>query len=270
MTKIIECKNPDYLLEHPELEGIKLIDMHCHSSVSDAGMHLSEIISKAHELKIGVCITDHNEIKASLLAAKEILSFPSTELTSSDCHDILAYFNDQKDANEFFHKNVKNNKLPEKLINLWKLKLSTAEIIEKLSDYNAVIVIPHPFVSWPKHSQKYFEKPENKKLLNKIDAIEGINGCLVSWRNNRAIKWAAEINKPITGGSDAHDIHFVGNVLTGCFAETRTEFLEEIKAGKNYVIVRKKIGFFEKTLHGGSLISRNINFLKRGKKEDGI
>lgn len=239
-----------------ELEGIKLIDMHVHSNLSDGSNSVDEIISRAKKLNIGACITDHDEIKGSIIACREILSIPSTELTSSEIHDILAYFNSERDANEFFRKNVrrKNNKL----INFWRIELNSAELVERLKDYNAFVVLPHPFVHRPKESYNFFSKDKNKKLLKKIDSIEGVNSFLSHARNKKAIEWAEKISKPIVGGSDCHTIFHMGNVLTGCFAETRTEFLEEIRAGKNYVIVKKEMHLFNRMAESTRTIWNNI------------
>lgn len=242
-----------------ELEGIKLIDMHNHSTFSDGDNKPEEIISRAKELNIGVCITDHNEIKGSLQICKEVLSIPSTELTSSDSHDFLAYFNSEKDATEFFKKKIEGKKLKTGLFKMWKLNIPNAEMIDILKDYNALIALPHPFTHRPKNSYKYFEKNKNLGVLKKIDAIEGINGMLRPGRNKKAIEWASLINKPIIGGTDSHNMKYLGNIVTGCFAETRTEFIEEIRKGNNYVIVRNEIGFVSRGFAGLNILKNNIS-----------
>lgn len=241
-----------------ELDGIKLMDMHIHSNLSDGSNSVNKIVSRARELNIGACITDHDEIKGSIMACKEILSLPATELTSFYTHDFLAYFNSERDANEFFEKNVYNKMEKRKIINLWRLKWTSAELIEKLKEYNCFIVIPHPFVRWPKDSYSFFSKDENKKLLKKIDAIEGVNSFLSHSRNRKAIEWAEKISKPVIGGSDCHTAGHIGNVVTGCFAETRTEFLEQMRAGKNYVVVKKEMHLFNRMAESIITIWNNI------------
>lgn len=254
MTKIIY----ENIIDKKEFSGMKLIDMHNHSSYSDGNNSIGEIVSRAKELNIGVCITDHNEIKGSLEICKEILSIPSIELTSSNGYDLLAYFYSEKDAKEFFERNINNKIIKKGIIRTWKLNLEVIEFIEKLSDYNSFIALPHPFTHRPKNSYNYYSKKKNEEILKKIDAIEGVNGMLREGRNKSAIKWAESLKKPIIGGTDSHNVRCFGNILTGCFAETRTEFLEEIKRNKNYIIIRKRVGYFERAYENIHILNNNV------------
>lgn len=266
MTKIIFGKINEILnseSQRKEFSGIKVIDMHNHSNLSDGRDSVQSFISKAKELNIGACLTDHNEISGSLEVCREILSIPSMELTSCNMHDILAYFNSEKDAKEFYNKKIKNNKIKHGMFKTWQLKLTTPELVEHVNDYNALIALPHPFIHKPKNSYNYFSNKKNSNILKKIDAIEGINGMLNPIRNKMAIGWAEEIHKPIIGSTDCHNIKYLGSVLTGCFAETRTEFIENIRKGNNYVIVNNELGFVSRNMASWNIVRKNINFFRK-------
>lgn len=259
MTKIIFGD----ISNKKEFEGMKFIDMHNHSILSDGKDSVSSIITSAKKLNIGVCITDHNEIKGSLQICKEVLSIPSIELTSFERYDLLAYFNSEKDASEFHNKKVAGKKVEIGLFNMWRLKWTMEELAEELDKYNALIALPHPYAHRPKNSYVYFSKTSNAHIFKKIDAVEGINGMLKPYRNKMAIKLAEENNKPIIGGTDSHDSKHLGIVLTGCFADTRTEFIESIRKGNNIVNVRKELSFISRNLAGFGILKNNVSLIKK-------
>lgn len=259
MTKIIFGD----ISNKKEFEGMKFIDMHNHSNLSDGKDSVSSIISKAKQLNIGVCITDHDEIKGSLQICKEVLSIPSTELTSFERYDLLAYFNSEKDASEFHNKKVAGKKVERRFFNMWRLKWTTAELVDELDKYNTLIALPHPYIHRPKNSHVYFSKLSNAQTFKKIDAIEGINGMLKPALNRRAIELAEKNNKPMIGGTDSHNYKYLGITLTGCFADTRTEFIENIRKGNNIINVRKELNFISRNLAGFGILKNNIKWFKK-------
>ncbi|HNB03223.1 MAG TPA: hypothetical protein PLV88_02920, partial [Methanoregulaceae archaeon] len=44
-----------------DLEGIRRVDMHCHTDHSDAPVKVSDALREAERKNIGIAITDHNQ-----------------------------------------------------------------------------------------------------------------------------------------------------------------------------------------------------------------
>lgn len=247
--------------DYHNLKDMQLVDMHCHSRLSDSKHSAEDILKKAKKLGIGICITDHNNIDSSLSIQKKIFSIPSVELTSSESCDILAYFPSAKDASSFYNKNILNHRAKERFfIKLWRLDKTAAELIEKLQDYNALTAIAHPFSAPPKDSYRFFCK--KNYLLKKVDAIEGYNGMMPQYRNRPALAWANSISKPVIAGSDSHNVNHIGLAMTACFASSPLEFLEQIRKDKNYIVVNKKLTVIERYSTNVAILARNLVWRK--------
>ena len=230
MVKII-IDNPSnvYNIKH-----MMRVDMHSHSIASDGRNTAEELIQRAKKLDIKISITDHNEVISSLKACKSGVGIPGIEVTSNKAIDLLVYFYNYKDMEEYYKKYIAGHHLKNRGFNLRKLKWSTEELIEKTREFETLIILAHPFTMRPKNSHRYAVK--NPWLIKKIDGIEVINSIMHSFMNSRAIEWAKELNKPGTGGSDAHIVKFLGNTITCSEADNTKEFLDNIKKKRNYVI----------------------------------
>ena len=57
-------------------KDMAVVDMHCHTNLSDGRDSADLMIRQAEKLNIGISITDHNRIAASLEACKRIFSVP--------------------------------------------------------------------------------------------------------------------------------------------------------------------------------------------------
>jgi len=76
--------------------------------------------------------------------------------------------------------------------------------------------------------------PELLQLVENVDAIETQNGLASPVENLLARKLALELNKPQTGGSDAHGFSMIGRSVT-VFPEkifSSEELVSEIKTGR--------------------------------------
>lgn len=245
-------------LEYEGIKNMKKVDMHCHTNVSDGKNSAIDMIKQARKLKIGISITDHNEISSSVMACKELdFAIPGVELTSSDAIDFLAYFYDLRDMEDFYNKHIKGQHLSTKVFNLRKLKWSSAELLDDLKKHNCIVVLPHPFTIRPKNSFIYMNK--NPSLLKYVDGIEAINSVMRHERNERAALWARELNKGVTGASDAHDVKYLGSALTASNAETVEDFLDNI-AKKNNIVVGRSLDIIKKLHTSLGILRRNLKW----------
>ncbi len=217
-------------------KGLTLLDMHSHTTISDGFQSPVDYFNFAKKNKFGLCITDHNEVKGNSFS-KDIFNMPSTEVTSEEYIDLLLYFRNYKDSLIFYDKYLKNNKLKERPFMYRRLKLPIHEIIDYALDFNAVIAVPHPHTIKPKNSFLFFTmNKENKELLKRVHAIEGINSTISKERNIKAVNWAFELNKSLIACSDAHEMKYLGSALTAAYASTKEEFLEMIIKNKTMII----------------------------------
>lgn len=242
------------------LEGLKLVDMHLHTDASD-GDPLDKILKKARKKRIELAITDHNEIKSSLLAHKKYKNIiPAIEATTKEGFDLLFYFTNFSDLIEFYNIDIKDKGLTDYGIYLHKrLKWQVEDLIEKGKKYNAFISLAHPTHPPYIDCHNYFLK--NEHLIKKLDAIEGVNGALAPKYNKIAIDFAKKYNKPMTGGSDAHRHKFIGRIVTAAFAENIDSFFDELRKGNNSIYGRP-LTLFERMSSHIILIKRNIKWLK--------
>ncbi|MBI4155020.1 PHP domain-containing protein [Candidatus Woesearchaeota archaeon] len=233
MNKInLEKPNIEFLIN----KGFKCLDLHMHSNFSDGSSTPEEIAKIAEKKNLIISITDHNEIegvKKAIEINKNII-IPGIELTSRNSKDILVYFYNFKDLEDFYNKHIKNNKIhPGKGFDLKCLKLSMKSILNYLKNYKCIKVIPHPFALKPKTNYRYFKK--RPQLLRKMDAIEVLQCIQTRKKTIKSIGWAESINKPMLGGSDSHTPETIGSVITAVKAKDIKEILDQIKKGKTFI-----------------------------------
>jgi len=246
-----------YPYDCSEIKDMTLVDMHCHTTCSDGLNHADHVIERARELKIAISITDHNDIQASLKASKAKFSIPGIEATSSDAIDFLFYFHKQKDIKEFYNKYVQGRFVKSIAFNLRKLNLNSAELLENVNKYNALVALPHPFAMRPKNSFEFMKK--HKHLMKHIHAIEVLNSVMSKEGNLKAIEWAKETKLAYVGGSDAHMVKHLGMCVTASYASNTNEFLENIFKKKNHV-VGTNIQGFEKMKTSFSMFRSNLTW----------
>ncbi len=230
-----------------------------HSNFSDGSTTPEAIVKIAEEKNLIVSITDHNEIegvKKAININKNIV-IPGIELTSRNAKDILVYFYNLKDLEDFYNKYIKNNKIhPRAGFDLKCLKLSMKSILNCLKNYNCLKVIPHPFALKPKTNYRYFKKRPN--LLKEMDVIEVLQCMQTRKKTIKSIGWAESINKPMLGGSDSHTSATIGSVITLVKANNIKQILDQIKKDKT-TIYGLELPFYKKLQIYLKLIFRNIN-----------
>lgn len=238
-------------------KGMAVIDMHCHTRVSDGRDSAELMIKQAKKLGIGLSITDHNRISASLEACRKTFAIPGIELTSSDAIDVLVYFYKAKDLEHFYNKYIKEKHLNSRVFNLWKLKWNTEELLDHARKYNCVVSLAHPLAIRPKNSYAFANK--NPRIIKKLDAIEVVNSLMHPEKNRIVSEWAMKLNKAVTGASDAHSFNFVGKAVTASYANDVDEFLDNIIKEKN-IVVGKSLGGFSKFYTKAGIFKRNLKW----------
>lgn len=261
----VKLKHPNHL----ELKnnGNTSIDMHYHTKYSDGTKKIPVVVKKAMRLKIGVAITDHNQIKGALEidSHKEILSIPGIETTSKEGIHTLHYFYNASELTEFYNHNI----LPNKINDSHFLDIPFHELFDLAKDYNCLTVAAHPYgISWTGICNPMHKEYISTKTLSKFDGIEVLNGGILKHMNKSALCLAQSLKKPITGGSDGHRLFELGKVLTYTKNQLDREgFLNAIKKHNSFV-VGKESNVVEKIASNSQKITipikHPINYMQKG------
>jgi predicted metal-dependent phosphoesterase TrpH len=206
-----------------------LVDMHHHSTVSDGGAKPQTLAKIFLRRKIGLCLTDHNQIRGSLYLRryKDLFTIPSIEITSSQAKDILAYFRSYDDLIEFWKNRIQFHVKPFLILSMNKTDVDTMDVIDAIHDYNGVAIMAHPFCYPPKRSAHLLG---DKEFVKKIDGIEGVNFC--SGRYRKTMRRIKSYHKPMTAGSDSHMVSQC-NTLTLSREFDRDDYIDSIMKRKN-------------------------------------
>ena len=235
----IKFSKPDFKTLNSQ--GFTCVDMHVHSLYSDTFTTIERILKKCKENKLGVAITDHNNIKGLIKALKfrevknkDILVIPGIEISSREGPHILLYFYSVNDISDFYvkhiHKNV--NKDPYTSINL-----TVAEIIDRASKYSCIKSVAHPFnISYLNFYNPLKKGKMPEWVIKKIDAIEVISSLCLRKMNEKSIDFSNEYHKGITAGSDAHSLKDMGRAVSYSDADSVDTFLDNIRSNRNFVV----------------------------------
>jgi len=217
--------------------GFMIMDMHVHTRFSDSFTRISKLIGRAEKLKIGLAITDHNEIKGVLRAFEikgHVPIIPGIEISVAEGPHILVYFARLEALIRFYEKHVKNNKTHDPHSNTM---LTITQLMDARKQYECLVSIAHPYApsytNVPKNIEKGFI---DRSVLAQADAIEVLNGAVTRKKNRKAVAFAQSLGKGITGGSDAHSLFETGKVVAYTHAQTISEFLTAIKRQRNFVL----------------------------------
>jgi predicted metal-dependent phosphoesterase TrpH len=176
-------------------------DLHMHTKASDGFLSikfLKEHLKRKNHL---ISITDHNEIRKSIKIYEEekINSIPGIEIGCEDGMEILAYFEDPKELEEFYRRYLEPYRNKFRMAKTYK---SWEYYIEVLKEFETHLSLPH----LNGYAQKNYVK--NKKyleeLIKKVDSIETYNHALDKKRNLKAQEIRKKYDLKATFGSDAH------------------------------------------------------------------
>ncbi|MGY0287911.1 MAG: PHP domain-containing protein [Candidatus Methanodesulfokora washburnensis] len=166
-----------------------MYDLHIHTKFSkDSLSEPHKIIEIAKKKGLsGVAITDHNSMQGYISAREaarklDIDLIPGEEIMTNR-GEILAYL---------ISEEVKPHRSPE-------------ETIEEIREQGGISAIAHPFRG---------KSIRLGSIVRLVDFIEVTNGRSSRQENEKALKLATEYGKKGIGGSDAHTLREVGQVIT--------------------------------------------------------
>jgi predicted metal-dependent phosphoesterase TrpH len=219
--------------------GYTPVDMHIHTSHSDAAISIPSLLTRAKHLGTGVAITDHNEIQGVIEAYQhtpEVLVIPGIELSALEGPHILLYFYTVDELVEYFDIHIRGTLRKSQYM---ALQLPVEKILESAAEYHCLKVAAHPF-GYFGINRGILKCIDNKTLpagtIDHIDGIEVICGGMSRDINGKAARYAGEHNFPVTGGSDAHVIPSVGSVVTCVKASTVDGYLNAILSRESIVV----------------------------------
>jgi len=222
--------------EVPDLAALRkegfVADMHFHTAYShDCKTPVKDIITHARKLGIWVAFTDHNRIGGVLEARKykEAPVIPGIELCSKEGKEVLAYFRDDKALERFYDERIAPGLKEKNALRSSRTPYRMAELLRWLSVVQCLVVLPHPFAPQPRRSYGFFNRRKN--LLPSVDAIEVFNANVTRRANLAAGGWMLGLSAGASGGSDGHQLKWLGRAVTVSGARTPREHLEAIRCG---------------------------------------
>lgn len=219
-------------------DGFRAVDMHVHTRYSDGAPTPRQILRYAEHQRIGVAITDHNEIGAvrEIRGSRtDALVIPGIELDCAEGPHILLYFYSPNDLVDFYDCHIRDRRRGAQYMTSYP---TAREILAAADGYACLKIAAHPFGYFGLN--RGILKCDAKALLpgvvDRLDGIEAICGGMTRGVNEMAAAYAARFNVPITGGSDAHILQNIGSVVTGVRADSVGDFLDGIRRGRSIVI----------------------------------
>jgi predicted metal-dependent phosphoesterase TrpH len=248
--------------ERPNLAELKkentVVDLHFHSHYSDGYNTVEAIARKAHDLGIGIAVTDHNEIRGAVEIDeyRGIFSIPGIEMTSREGTHVLIYFYHIESLEVFYNDHVipyMGNDI------MSSTSLEMEEIIKRARKFKTVIIFPHPFCGvYTGIQNSYFPEDRLERVFAEVDGVEVINSENMNKSNLRSALLGFNLGKGITGGSDGHRVSQMGRVVTYAACKlSRKAFLDAIKKKKTKV-VGKEIDLIRKVTSNGVKLRNNI------------
>ena len=176
-------------------------DLHLHTKASDGFLDIKFLKKFLKEKNHLISITDHNEIRKSIKSfeVEEINSIPGIEIGCEDGMEILAYFEEPKELEEFYRIYLEPYRNKYRMAKTYKSWEYYIEVLKKFKTHTS---LPH----LNGYAQKNYIK--NKKYLEElikvVDSIETYNHALNKNRNLMAREIRKKYNLKATFGSDAH------------------------------------------------------------------
>jgi len=199
------------------------IDLHVHSKFSgDNDSDPEETVLVAIERGLhGIAFTEHYHYNASesVESLREkyrdrILIMRGVEFSTAEGHCLVFGADTDK---------------------LSLVSASVHDVIRAVHGIGGVVIASHPFRSVNSLGDSIWS-------VRGLCALEGFNGGNMHVFNVKAIKAAAQLNLPYTGGSDAHSSYEVGSCYTA-FRDCVTEenFIDLLKGGDYLGVDTRKI-----------------------------
>lgn len=227
---------PEKLIELSH--GFLKADMHCHTYHSGLTGHM-----KAFEP-----MDSYNSPEDLYQLAKK-RGMDLVTITDHDSIDgCLAFLNSHPDTEDFFIGEEVTVKLPEYKTSvhvgvyditedqhreIQRLRKNFDETISYLRQYKIIHGLNHFFHGFPApiHGQEFVEK-----MISSFDLFEGLNGAIDKGPNLLMQRFPEFFpGKSLIAGSDAHTLLRLGTCYTACKANTKQEFLNELRKGETII-----------------------------------
>jgi predicted metal-dependent phosphoesterase TrpH len=216
-------------------DGYTAVDMHVHTEHSDGLIRVTDALRRGRRIGASFAITDHNAVSGTVAAAREAdpgqIVVPGIEVSASEGPHLLLYFYTVDDLVDF-HDAVIARALggcPH-----MATTLPTADVLDGLEGWDALAVAAHPF------GYLFLCRGVCKAIgagdlapdtLLRLDGLEGICGGMTRSQNERTVTFAREHGLALTGGTDAHLLGEIGQVVTAARADSVEEFLDAVRRG---------------------------------------
>jgi len=213
----LRCRSCNQTMDCPPSDETELlVDTHVHTRYSDSTAGVSRIERFCCTHRIGVAITDHNEIRGAvdLYERERVPVIPGIEVGTEEGVDLLVYFATGQALEEFYILAVEPYLRRRFMVRSWIRALGCLHAARELGGY---VSLAHPFALGRKsldyqHGRR--GKSFVKTVIQGVDAIELHNGG-VSWQANvKAQRFAATTGKRLTVGSDSHRLGTIGSCGT--------------------------------------------------------
>jgi hypothetical protein len=191
-----------------------LVDLHSHSRYSDGTATLADIEAACERRRIGVALTDHNEIRGAikLRERERIWSVPGIEVGTIEGLEFLVYFRDPGRMEDYFIQSVDPYLLSRFMV---RTKIRSLDAIEAAQECGGYVSLAHPFAPGRKSIDFHRQRGPREqafvdRVLQSVNAIELFNGGVLRASNAKASDFSLGIDKPFTAGSDSHHISTLG------------------------------------------------------------
>ncbi|MHA1785507.1 MAG: PHP domain-containing protein [Candidatus Helarchaeota archaeon] len=199
-----------------------IIDLHIHTSPKSPCSSITpkQVVEEAKKIGLdGVCFVEHDMIWSKedidkICKETNFKIFNGYEISSLDGHFLAYGFTDVVEP-----------------------FLEISEIHEIYKNQDGFLAVAHPFreflVVGVDQTAATPEEESKKNLFKFVDGIEIMNGRVSKKANNFAKKVNSYLKLKEIGGSDAHEIHEVGKVVTVFKNEINNQFelIDELKKG---------------------------------------
>ena len=231
----------DHLLQRA---GFELTDLHVHTTRSDALVQPADAVSQARELGIRIAITDHNRVDGAIDAWQAARGdatqrvVPGIEVTTHERVHILLYFRVPDDLMAF-HDRVLVPCQRRHAHATTPYDISVQELLAEAAMIDCITSAAHPYAAvfnGVMTARKRYGLGADQ--LQRITAIEVVNGVESARNNRRAKRLARRLGKVATAGSDAHTRSEIGAVTVATPASD--DFFVALRRGHAVVFDRTR------------------------------
>jgi len=203
--------------ENERIQGL-IVDLHIHTNRSSYCSSLSpqEMFERAGELGLdAVAITEHSTHRGAQIAYEM-----GRELGFKVFRGVEVYTT----SGDMLVFGISSEVMPD---------MDFGELVDTARSEGGLIVAAHPTRGYWGHHRKYKGYPP-RDVLERVDAIESLNGGCSRQANLQATRLAVEMGLPQVGGSDAHIASQVGKCITIFEDEIRdeVELIEALREGR--------------------------------------